>query len=285
MHRIHQRTWHHRHHPGGRRVLGVIVLVWGIVLLLRALHIPGLEDLHRWFWPAALVGTGTAAVAFGRGGERAIGGMLLLLGVPLAAKRIFGWDVHVWALVWPAMLVFFGARMLLRPQHDLRQVRVDIQTGVNEGLKATGLRDEDRDAGAGGSPSGSAPGTADETDAADGAHRSADPASQIREFAFLGGIERNNTSQAFRGGEITAALGGVQLDLRECRMAPDGARLDVLAFMGGVSLRIPKDWSVVSDVSVMLGGMDNRTSAPVDGAAPKLHITGQAIMGGIEIRN
>lgn len=277
MHRIHDRTWHHRHHgPGGRRVLGLIVLVWGVVLLLRALHIPGLEDLHRWFWPAALVGTGTAALAFGRGGERAIGGMLLLLGMPLAAKRIFGWDVHVWSLVWPALLVFFGARMLLRPQHDLRQVRVDIQTRVNEGVQSGGLEDEDRDADA------SASGTADETG---GAHRSADPASQIREFAFLGGIERNNTSQAFRGGEITAALGGVQLDLRECRMAPEGARLDVLAFMGGVSLRIPKDWCVVSDVSVMLGGMDNRTSAPVDGAAPKLHISGQAIMGGIEIRN
>ncbi len=277
---IHHRTWHPRQHgPGGRRVLGVIVLVWGLVLLLRALHIPGLEDLHRWFWPAALVGTGTAALVLGRGGERAIGGMLLLLGVPLAARRLFGWDVHVWSLVWPAMLVFFGARMLLRPQHDLRQVRVDIQARVNEGLKAGGLRDEDDDA--------PASGPADTTDPVGGAHRSADadPASQIREFAFLGGIERNNTSQAFRGGEITAALGGVQLDLRECRMAPEGARLDVLAFMGGVSLRIPKDWCVVSDVSVMLGGMDNRTSAPVDGAAPKLHITGQAIMGGVEIRN
>lgn len=267
---IHHIRHQRRHSPGGRRILGLIVFGAGVVLLLRALHVPGLEDLHRWFWPAALVGTGAAALAFGRGGERAIGGMLLLLGVPMAANRLFGWDLHVGSLVWPALLVFFGARMLFRPRRDAHRFRMDIQTGINECVRMDGTAET--------------PGT---TDPVDGAPRTtgADPASQIREFAFLGGIERNNTSQAFRGGEITAALGGVELDLRECRMAPEGARLDVLAFMGGVSLRIPKDWCVVSDVSVMLGGMDNRTSAPVDGAAPKLHITGQAIMGGIEIKN
>ncbi|MGE0392172.1 MAG: DUF5668 domain-containing protein [Vicinamibacterales bacterium] len=277
---IQHRTWHHRHHgPGGRRILGLLVLGAGIVLLLRALHVPGLEDLHRWFWPAALVGTGAAALAFGRGGERAIGGLLLLIGVPMAANRFFGWDLHVGTLIWPAMLVFFGLRMLLKPPHDGRRFRVDIQARVNDGLKASGLRGEDSGTGA------PTPAAADATGPAASANADADPASQIREFAFLGGIERNNTSQAFRGGEVTAALGGVELDLRDCRMAPEGARLDVLAFMGGVSLRIPKDWCVVSDVSVMLGGLDNRTSAPVDGAAPKLHITGQAIMGGIEIKN
>lgn len=263
------------HGPGGRRLLGALVFTWGVVLLLRALHIPGLEDLHRWFWPAALVGTGTAALVFGRGGERAIGGLLLAIGLPMGANRLFGWDLHVWNLVWPAMLVFFGARMLFRPQrtHDMR---VEFRTSMNAEQPFSPGRSPLEDAPSG--ASGSQPVTGTATHATD-------PGSTIKEFAFLGGIERNNTSQAFRGGEITAALGGVQLDLRECRMAPEGARLDVLAFMGGVSLRIPRDWCVVSDVSVMLGGMDNRTSAPVDSAAPKLQISGQAIMGGIEIRN
>jgi len=285
MNRHHHHLWHQRHHgPGGRRILGLLVFVAGLVLLLRALHVPGLEDLHRWFWPAALIGTGAAALTFGRGGERAIGGLLLLIGIPMAANRVFGWDLHVGTLIWPAMLVFFGARMLFRPQHEMGQVRVDIR-GTGDGERASvgghGVPADDPappyDTGA------SEPGSAAET--ATGAAGATDPASRIREFAFLGGIERNNTSQAFRGGEITAALGGVELDLRDCRMAPEGARLDVLAFMGGVSLRIPKDWCVVSDVSVMLGGMDNRTSAPVDGGAAKLLITGQAIMGGIEIKN
>lgn len=276
MAHIHHHSRSHRPHgPGGRRLLGALVFTGGVVLLLRALYIPGLEDLYRWFWPAALVGTGISALAFCRGGERAVGGLLLAIGLPVAANRLFGWDLHVWNLVWPALLVFFGARMLFRPPraHD---VRVEFRTSMNaEGPAPPGPSPIE------GELSG-APGS---EPMASTAPDTTDPGSTIKEFAFLGGIERNNTSQAFRGGEITAALSGVQLDLRECRMAPEGARLDVLAFMGGVSLRIPRDWCVVSDVSVMLGGMDNRTSAPVDGAAPKLQISGQAIMGGIEIRN
>ena len=283
MHPTHHRAWSHQHSHRGRPILGIFILFWGVVLLARALHVPGLEDLHRWFWPAALIGGGLAALVFGRGGERAVGGLLLALGLPITANRFFGWDLHVGALIWPALLIFFGVRMLFGPRRHMGRVRVNIQT------------DRAWPAQAGATAAGDAPGPTAETAAEPGApgaepHRpgaedTADATGRIREFAFLGGIERNNTSQAFRGGDITAALGGVELDLRECRMAPEGARLDVLAFMGGVSLRIPKDWCVVSDVSVMLGGMDDRTTAPVDTAAPKLLITGQAIMGGIEIKN
>ena len=251
MHPTHHRTWSHQRSHRGRPILGLFILFWGVVLLARALNIPGLDDLHRWFWPAALIGGGLAALVFGQGGERAVGGLRLALGLPVAANRLFGWDLHVGALIWPALLIFFGGRMLFGPRRQMGRVRVNIQTNRDWPAQAD----------------------------------TADAAGRIREFAFLGGIERNNTSQAFRGGDITAALGGVELDLRDCRMAPEGARLDVLAFMGGVSLRIPKDWCVVSEVSVMLGGMDDRSVAPVDTSAPKLLITGQAIMGGIEIKN
>lgn len=278
MHHTHHRAWSHQHSHRGRPVLGIFILFWGVVLLLRALNVPGVHDLYRWFWPAALIGGGLSALVFGRGGERAVGGLLLALGLPITANRLFGWDLHVGALIWPALLIFFGARMLFGPRRHRGQVRVNIQTDrAWQAAAATAPSSTPGPAAEPAAPGDDAtrPGTTDR----------ADTAGRIREFAFLGGIERNNTSQTFRGGDITAALGGVELDLRECRMAPEGARLDVLAFMGGVSLRIPKDWCVVSDVSVMLGGMDDRTTAPVDTAAPKLLITGQAIMGGIEIKN
>ena len=279
MHPTHHRTWSHQRSHRGRPILGLFILFWGVVLLARALNIPGLEDLHRWFWPAALIGGGLAALVFGQGGERAVGGLLLALGLPVAANRLFGWDLHVGALIWPALLIFFGGRMLFGPRRHMGRVRVNIQTNRDWPAQAGATAADD-------TPGPAAePTTRGEDAPQSGTADAGDAAGRIREFAFLGGIERNNTSQAFRGGDITAALGGVELDLRDCRMAPEGARLDVLAFMGGVSLRIPKDWCVVSEVSVMLGGMDDRSIAPVDASAPKLLITGQAIMGGIEIKN
>ena len=275
------RTWSHpRRTHRGRPLLGVFVLFWGVVLLLRALNIPGLDDLHRWFWPAALIGGGLSALVFGRGGERVVGGFLLAVGLPILANRYFGWALHLGALIWPAMLIYFGVNLLFRrPRRDMGQVRVNIDTVPDGWPRAGGPASGDTAPGTATPEAGPAAPVEDE------APGNADTAGRVREFAFLGGIERNNSSQAFRGGDITATLGGVQLDLRDCRMAPEGARLDVLAFMGGVSLRIPKDWCVVSEVSVVLGGMDDRSIAPVDASAPRLLITGQAIMGGIEIKN
>src|SRR5262249_43346265 len=113
----------------------------------------------------------------------------------------------------------------------------------------------------------------------------ADTSATFREFAFLGGIERKNTSQTFRGGSATAFLGGVEIDLRECRMAEGGAQIDVFAMMGGVSLRIPRDWTVHSEVAAILGGFQDHSAPPLGGEIKRLVITGQAVMGGIEIKN
>ncbi len=268
MQHIHRTHWGHPRR--GRPFLGVLVVLVGIILLLDNLHVPGLEPLRGELWPLLFAAWGLSALLFGRGGERLVGAFAVLGGGGALANHLLGWHLG-WHLVWPVALIVFGARMVFRrpPFHrDLDQIR--------EGLAQARERQHAHE-----TPAGAATGAATGT----GTPGEGDRAARIREFAFLGGVDRNNTSQAFQGGEITAVLGGVQLDLRECRMAGPSAQVDMLSLMGGVSLRIPRDWCVVSEVTVMLGGLDDRTAAPVDAQAPRLVITGQAIMGGIEIKN
>src|SRR5207244_4367513 len=47
--------------------------------------------------------------------------------------------------------------------------------------------------------------------------------------AFLGGIERRNKSSAFRGGNATAFMGGIDLDLRDATMDGNEARINISA--------------------------------------------------------
>lgn len=275
MQHTHRAHWGHARR--GRPFLGVLVALVGVILLLDNLHVPGLELVRGQLWPLLFVAWGLSALLFGRGGERLIGVFAILGGGGAFANRVLGWHLG-WHLVWPLALIVFGVRMVFRrpPFHrDLDQIR-DGLAQARERQHAGHVAP----AGATTAATGNAT-----TPTGDATPEAGDRAARIREFAFLGGVDRNNTSQAFQGGEITAVLGGVQLDLRECRMAGPSAQVDMLSLMGGVSLRIPRDWCVVSEVTVMLGGLDDRTAAPVDAQAPRLVITGQAIMGGIEIKN
>lgn len=101
--------------------------------------------------------------------------------------------------------------------------------------------------------------------------------------AILGGFERRISTANFRGGEITAVMGGCELDLRGASIEGE-AVLNVFALMGGITLKVPPDWTVVLKGTPIMGGFDEKTiTAPH--ANKRLVIRGYAIMGGVEIRN
>jgi hypothetical protein len=107
--------------------------------------------------------------------------------------------------------------------------------------------------------------------------------SNFSESAVLGGVDRQNNSQHFHGGEASAFMGGVKLDLRDAVMDGSEATIDVTSVMGGIELHIPKTWTVVNRVTPVLGGVENHTYAG-DGEK-RLVIEGTVLMGGLDIRN
>jgi hypothetical protein len=106
----------------------------------------------------------------------------------------------------------------------------------------------------------------------------------ISGLAVLAGIQRGNNSRTFRGGDLTAVMGGCEIDLRQA--AIDGeAVIDVFAMWGGIEIRVPEDWTVVGRVVPVLGGFDDKTRPPQGAGAHRLVLRGFAIMGGIEVKN
>ncbi|MBY0241123.1 MAG: cell wall-active antibiotics response protein [Burkholderiaceae bacterium] len=105
----------------------------------------------------------------------------------------------------------------------------------------------------------------------------------VRLTALLGGIERRVSTQDFRGGDITAIMGGCQLDLRQASIQGD-AVLNVFTMWGGIEIKVPDDWTVSLEGTPLLGGFSERTGAPRDNSK-RLIIRGVALMGGVEVRN
>jgi predicted membrane protein len=101
--------------------------------------------------------------------------------------------------------------------------------------------------------------------------------------AILGGFERRIATPAFRGGEVTAILGGCTLDMRGASIVGE-AVLNVFVVCGGITIKCPPDWTVVLHGTPILGGFDEKTATPPD-ASQRLVVTGYVIMGGLEVTN
>jgi len=106
----------------------------------------------------------------------------------------------------------------------------------------------------------------------------------ISAFALLGGVARGNNSAQFRGGDITVFMAGCEVDLRQAAIHGD-ATIDVFAMWGGIEIRVPDDWTVISRVTPILGGLDDKTRPPQGLSKHRLTVRGLAVMGGIEIKN
>ncbi|MDB5756529.1 MAG: hypothetical protein JWP34_3039 [Massilia sp.] len=101
--------------------------------------------------------------------------------------------------------------------------------------------------------------------------------------AILGGFERRISTPDFKGGEVTAVMGGCSLDLRGSSIQGE-AVINVFAVWGGITLKCPPDWTVVLHGTPIMGGFEEKTVSPPDNSK-RLIVRGYAIMGGVEVRN
>jgi predicted membrane protein len=106
----------------------------------------------------------------------------------------------------------------------------------------------------------------------------------INAVAVLSGVNRGSNSTSFKGGELTAFMGGCEVDLRHAAINGD-AVIDVFAMWGGIEIRVPESWTVIGKVTPLMGGFEDQTRAPQAAIAHRLTVRGMVIMGGVEIKN
>ena len=104
-------------------------------------------------------------------------------------------------------------------------------------------------------------------------------------FALMAGNEVRSITRGFRGADLGAVMGGVTLDLSRAQMEGESATVDVVAFWGGIEIRVPQDWVVTSQVFPLMGGYEDNTKPAADGPSKRLLLRGVAVMGGVEVKN
>ena len=237
-----------------RIVIGLVVILVGVLALLDKLNLFELS-LLRSLWPLALVVAGVLQLLQRRQEPRSGGSRILALGLiavgtlmTLSKLGFMNFQLRDW---WPTLLIGVGLLVVFK------------------GLRSSAGGETQASGPAGMLGLGSAP-------------RQTRDATLHATGALSGSVIRND-SQAFRGGEVDAFMAGVEIDLRQASIETE-AVLNVFAMWGGITIKVPLDWSVQVNAVALMGGVDDKSVPPMN-PAKKLRIEGYAIMGGVEIRN
>ena len=250
--------------PTTQIVVGLIIIVVGVVFTLEELGIVPAASILR-FWPTALIAIGVVKMLAARDGGGALAGLLFtLVGVWLQAEELDLIRIRLWQ-IWPLALVLVGGYLVWRGLSPWapKQRRLDAPAAPFPEAERAAQTTE----WSGETPAGVR-----------------DAAAKMSTVAILGGVSRGNNSRAFRAADVLAIMGGVQLDLRRAAIHGE-AVIDVFVMWGGIEIRVPEDWTVVSHILPVMAGVDDKTRPPQGATAHRLVLRGFAVMGGVEIKN
>ena len=111
-----------------------------------------------------------------------------------------------------------------------------------------------------------------------------DDESMIDVSTTFSGANRVVTSQAFRGGAVSATFGGAEIDLRQAQLHENGADMNVSATFGGVTLHVPRTWVIHQNGSAIMSGVEDvRSNHPTEG--PVLRLRTSTTLGSVTIED
>lgn len=112
-----------------------------------------------------------------------------------------------------------------------------------------------------------------------------DDAERVDEVVLFSGLEKELTSQQFRGGKVVCVFGGADLDMSKAKLAKKTVEFEVVCVFGGVEIKAPVDTKVEIEGLPLFGGWENRVGAEKKSAKLRtLKINGVVAFGGVEVR-
>jgi predicted membrane protein len=225
-------------------VLGLLILFAGVLLTLDNLNWVETDAVLR-YWPVGIVIAGAVkTLQSADTSGKIFGGVIMVVGVVLTAEHTMGLPVSLDDL-WPIGLIALGVVIITRARRPTAAA-ADAEVTMPDGFVVSG----------------------DAT---------------VSEFAIWAGKQRRNASSAFRHADLTAIMGGVELDLRGAATATGEAVVDVFVMWGGVEIWVPPDWAVSNQVAIIMAGAEDHSTGTQD-ARHRLIVRGFVLMGGLEIK-
>ena len=105
-------------------------------------------------------------------------------------------------------------------------------------------------------------------------------------FSFFTVANHQVASRALAGGRVVSIFGNVTVDLTETAIKDVPAKIRVIQAFGSVTLMLPADLVIDTQITIISGGVgDRRSSRPKlrFGEIPHVRFTGIVILGHLDI--
>jgi hypothetical protein len=294
-----------------RTILGVAIVLLGFALTLDRLGLAEASHILR-FWPVPLILMGGLMIVQARDGrERTRGVIFAGVGTWFFLYSEGLVTVRIWELFWPVILMLIGFSLVFRTggprRRRYRRYGADGPFGPSGPLGPDGPLGPNGPFGRGSAGPTAASGSnmpfgAGEAFVPGGSSGSsgspasppqyADRSERLSMFAVWSSVRRASVASPFRGGDITAIMGGGQLDLRLATIPPgEEAILDIVAVMGGVEILVPSTWEVSTPIFPFMGGVEDKRFPPLQDPnavrkeSGRLVLRGLVMMGGVHIKS
>jgi predicted membrane protein len=228
--------------------IGVFIIIVGVLFLARTFELP----IPKWIttWPMILVGIGLM-LGISNKFKDWTWAVIVGFGLLFLVDKIAGYDVRMTSIIFPAILIAVGIRML-KKNKPVKVHQFDEASG-----NFTELRNDE---------------TLDD---------------RLELIAVFAGNKKIMVSKNFKGGEIVSVFGGNEINLSKCDIN-GRVQLEVVQVFGGTKLIVPSNWRIQSEIVSVFGGLDDKRNI-IDfnnnDDSKILVIIGVSILGGIDIRS
>lgn len=256
----------------GGIIFGIVILGIGLLLLVRKLGF----FIPDWVlsWPMILVVVGLFSL-IKHEFKSGFGGILLGLGLYFLFEREFGFNFGIENYIFPVVLIILGIYLISKKRQE-NQVMDDLRQRMN--TPKTGNSESSTSETSTGSTSKPISGMSSTSGISFNDRLNID--------AIFSGVNKRVLSKNFQGGKLTAAFGGIDLDLSQADFS-GLVVMQVDVIFGGMKLIVPPHWDVRTEVSNIAAGVEDKRiyrESEVD-ADKVLVIKGTILFGGLEIKS
>ncbi len=235
----------------GRYLLGILLIVVGAGFLMDQFGMLSFGELVSTYWPSILILAGLLGL-LDRSSSSFGNIIVIAIGVIFQLNRLDMLDGDVFRYIFPVILIFVGLNLLITKgrKREYNEYHSDSESSDDKNKTNWTVTSEDF----------------------------------MDRTVLMSGVDTINSSPNFKGGRLTAIMGGIEIDLSGAKMAGDHCEIEATAIAGGIDITVPRTWKVEMRGTPILGGYSNRTGIVEDPLAPVLIVKGAAIMGGVEIK-